>query len=183
MNKISCIAAFLFFGLFSCAIAEEDESKPIACGPFAFLTSDTYPIFKVYCFRDGVRLIAQNDSEKGERIEWILTKSSRCAIKREAVTKENPNGKEQILTRKETEQLIEKILADLEKFHGTKLFHKLKSFLNEDEGEDNRWILEREDSDNLIATILILDSVSSTQDKTTEEDGVLQPPQGSSVDQ
>jgi hypothetical protein len=119
--------------------------------------SPAYP-FVVYNFgKQGVRLIERPLMQTTPRVELILGCSGASAVERIIATEPGHSDCERQLDVAETARLTERLFTVLEKLHGKQVLEKLKANLAS--GEDLTWILKKDDSGDLIATVMILDSV------------------------
>lgn len=147
----------------------DEKPVPIACGPFVFPVSPAYP-YVVYSTnrkgKQGARLIERPSNHAIPNVELILGCTGASALQRikskEAVQPES----ERHLDVAETSVLIARLLSSLEKHHGAQLLNKLKS--NLEENKDLTWALDRNDSNDLMATSIILDAIL-TMERSKQE--------------
>ena len=79
--------------------------------------------------------------------------------------------KERLYNVVETSALIARLLLALEKHHGAELLNKLKS--NAKDNNDLTWVLNRDDSNDLVATSLILDAIHAIEKSKKTENAAL----------
>jgi hypothetical protein len=119
--------------------------------------SPAYP-FVVYNYgKQGVRLIERPLTQKTPRVELILGGSGASAAERFIAKEPGHSDRERQLDDADAARLTERLFTALEKFHGMQMLEKLKANLAS--GEDLTWILNKDDSGDLIATVVILDAV------------------------
>lgn len=142
----------------------EEKPVPIACGPFAFPVSPAYP-YVVYSTnrngKQGARLVERPFNNALPRVELILGCTGTTALERSKSKEPDQPDRERQLNVAETSELLTRLLSSLEKHHGVQLLNKLKS--NMEENKDLTWVLDREDSNDLLATSIILDAIHTIE--------------------
>jgi hypothetical protein len=153
------LITFVLISPFENCIGEE-KPVPIACGPFAFPVSPTYP-YIVYSTnhngKQGARLIERPLNNALPSVELILGCTGTAALEQTKSKEPKQPNKERQLNVAETSALLTRLLLSLEKHHGAQLLNKLKS--NMDDNKDLMWVLDRDDSNDLLATSIIIDAI------------------------
>ncbi len=166
------IAFILIYPFENCT--GEEKPVPIACGPFAFPASPAYP-FVVYSTnrngKQGARLIEIPLNHAVPSVELILGCTEASALERTKSEKPDQPDRERQLDVAETSALIARLLKSLEKHHGAQLLKKLKSCI--EDNKDMTWALDRDDTDDIAATSIILDAIHTIEkNRKMAEQGV-----------
>jgi hypothetical protein len=170
------ISSVLIYSFEKCTA--EEKPVPIACGPFAFPVSPAYP-FVVYSIsrngKEGARLIERPLNHAIRNVELILGCTGATAIERTKSEKPDQPDRERELGVADSSALKDRLLTSLEKHHGAQLLHKLKS--NFEDKKDLTWTLHRDDYDDLLATLIILDAIHTMErgKQEVEKAGADQP--------
>lgn len=147
----------------------EEKPVPIACGPFAFPVSPAYP-YVVYSTnrngKQGARLIERPLNNALPSVELILGCAGTTVLERTKSKEPDQPDRERQLNVADTSALLSRLLSSLEKHHGAQLLNKLKS--NLEDNKDLTWFLDRNDSNDLMATSIILDAII-TMERSKQE--------------
>jgi len=104
-------------------------------------------------------------------VELILGCTEASALERTKSEKPDQPDRERQLDVAETSALIARLLTSLEKHHGAQLLKKLKSCI--EDNKDMTWALDRDDTDDIAATSIILDAIHTIEkNRKMAEQGV-----------